>query len=470
MKNLLTTFIILIILMSLISTNITIVDSLNNNRDYYAKIYFFEFVRNTTHILVQKALKLWQEHGNKSYLIFPVYNQLKNRVKSPFDTRTLAFFIYAFMSTGNYAYLKYALRTANDIIKLNLTTNPAYFAWLFQFNRSYMAYAKRLINNIIKDITPSGLPGYNNKTYRLPWDVCSSTLAPLIKMYEYTQNKTYLDTATNVIFSIFKYLANNKTMLLNDGYRINNSKIEIVDNFQRVYSAGLLISNMLYLYLLSKNQTLLMLLKNYVKTIIKYFWMGNHWAYRVYSSGKIMYNYLETNFYKLDYALFLFYHYIERNSAILKIIKQSVNYALQKTRYGLFKHASFTSDGLIYAQLGSFVYLLKFLNLEDAITNRTYSVVNSFLKRYGFVQAVYLEDNIYGYPPYKHFDISEYGPCITFYSTAYMYSSLYLIANTTWMPFPLTYDPNVDLPLYPYFGYPSNSILIQKGQLIIINW
>jgi len=448
-----------------------------DNINVYDPIYFFNFIRNTTDILVQKALKLWMEHGNKSYFIFPVYNQLRNRVEAPFDTKTLPFFIYAFMSTGNYTYLKYAFRTADDIIKLNLTATPYYFAWLSQFgNKSYIEYAKKLTNNIIKDVTPLGLPGYKNKTYRLPWDVCSGTLAPLLKMYDFTKNKTYLTIASKVISAIFKYLVNNKTGLLNDGYKIINGSVKIIDNFQRVYSAGLIISNMLYLYLLSKNQTILSLLKEYVNAVNKYFWTREeivietinfggiiyrrtktieHWAYRVYSNGVKYCDNIETNFFKLDYALLLYYMYIDKNSNLLNRIFVDLNTSIAyNTENYLFGHSPINEEALVYGQFGSLGYLITFLyklGISDFrlwFFNHTFSSINAFMKEFGFVEAV----------DKKVFTIDPYSTKITLWSTAYLYSTLFLI--NSWISFPLTYNPNSDLPKYPYFVYPCKPLSI----------
>jgi len=413
----------------------------------------WEYVVNLTDILASKALRLWNEYGNRSVFLIPRFNQLFN-VSGGYDVTTLPFFIYAFAITGNKTYLKYAFRAADEIIKLDLEIDPAYFLWLSFFNKKYEIYAKGLLNKQLQKITFMGLPS-GNKTYRVPWDVMH-VLSSLLKSYIFDSNKEYLYAARKIIFAIFQYLADQNTMVINDGYKLDRDRVLIVDNFQRVYSAGLLISNMLFLYLLTNDSQVLELLQKYVYAVNKYFWVGDHWAYRVYSNGTHQSVVAETNFYKLDYALLLYHLYIEQNETILTRIINDIKYnILHNSKNYIFTHHSGVSQALVYAQLGSFIYLMKVLNsttkLDEEVlewmSNHINMTFKAFMKEYGLVRTILDVQN---------FPIDSYGPYITLYSTAYLYSLLYYFYPATFWgpaeyPFPLKYDPNSDLPFFLYF-------------------
>lgn len=458
----------------------------------------YQYIKELVDTLFKKYVALKRYMNNDTTLFFPIYNDMSGRVEG-LSIDSLSFFIYAFLVTGNYTYLTYAFRVANDIASLindngilrvvdingrpredaPVMTNyffPILFAWLSNYSPYYLHIAEVLTNAVIKyfispfglpygSVYPSGKPDYS-AVVRIPFRTVG-VIATLSKMYEFTKNETYLHYALNVTFAIFKYLQDKKTGLLYDGYRfyVSNSsenikiRFETHDVFQRVYSAGLLIANMIYLYRLSKNELLLNLLKRYVNSVYKYFWVNDsnghlHWAYRVYTSGKIYWDTIETNVFKLDYALLLYHLFIERNESIVSRIITDINTTIMYDSVNyIFKHAPSREEALIYGQFGSFSYLITLLkqlgyyDFSSWFIKHVYAVFNAFMKKYGIVSSIL---------PEKYNETSSYSPKVTPLSTAYIYSVLYFItqggiwSKVMFVPAPLTYLPNVDIPLIPY--------------------
>ena len=446
------------------------------------------FIRKTVDRLAYGIYLLKKRNNIARTPFFPVYNY-KTHIIEGLTATSIPFYIYAFAITGNFTYLGEAMLSAialeeyinekgilqpfdeNGSIKYTPTSGnlfyPQFFAWLSLFDPHFLDIAKKMTDAVIKyfiseyglpykAIYPDGKP--SKDTVYLPFNVMSC-IALLSKMYEFTLNETYLSTAIKIVLSIFQYLKNPKTGLLHDSYKITNNGIEVKDNFQRVYSAGLIIGNMLYLYLLSGNEKILRLLKDYVQSVKKYFWVVDkegvsHWAYRVYVSGNIAWDTIETNFFKLDYYLLLYYIYVERDPVLLERIITDINSTIAyNSRNYIFTHSPKDFTALIYGQLSSFVYLvtlLKRLGYADFtqwLIKHFYSVVNAFMKEYGFVKSIYVISN----------ETSSYGPLITYHSTAYLYSMLYFTqdypawSHVSLYPFPLTYIPNVDIPYKPYY-------------------
>ena len=441
------------------------------------------YLVNLTECLVSKAFLLRDKYNSSQYLI-PEYNFLTNSIKSA-SPETLMFLLYAYEITKNRNYLACAKKVGFELINQNMTTNPAYFFWLYNLTKVeiFYIYGVKIADITIKEIENISIPHKEEKIYYIPWGIMNARLGPLLESYQITGNKTYLNQALRLMLGLFKYLKNNNTGLLYNSYRFSSGKLKYNEPYTRVYVPGLVITALIYLYIHTGNVKVYQILREYVHSVLTYFWVehkagmyiqkGNelyeeshyiqHWAYRVYvSSGKPAWPTIETNFFKLDYALFLYYMFIERNEEILQRILLDLNTSIKYDAVNsIFRHSLLDLTGLFHGQLGSIIYLITalkkfdFADYTEWIERHFLSVFTAFMKEFGIVYSIRLTNYSPGY----------YNPYLALTSTAYIYSMLKyveiiiegehyasrsrFISNNTIkenLPFPFLYNPNVEIP------------------------
>jgi len=236
--------------------------------------------------------------------------------------------------TGDELYLTQAKQVANTLENIlllddgrSITLHPITKEYSLAYNHevlldvallalidpTYTDLVKKLADNIVeneinadtnlfyKNFLQDGTP--NNPEMYLSYRG-SVGLESLMLAYEVTDDDKYLNQVKKSLLSYWS-TRHNETNLIPSSINAYDKSVE--REFMQQYGAGIFIKLLLHYYYLTDDPEILKIMNDYADAVLKYFWDGKTWNYRVNYDGSILSSVLEANYAKLDDSLILLY-------------------------------------------------------------------------------------------------------------------------------------------------------------------
>jgi hypothetical protein len=251
----------------------------------------------TTFDLLNSGLALYKITGDELYLTQAkqVANILENTLLFD-DGRST---VYLPISK------KYSLAHNQDVLQdvaLLALIDPTYTGLVKKladniFENEINADTNLFYNDFLQDGTPDNSEMY--LSYR-----GSVGLESLMLAYEVTDDEKYLNQVKKSLLSYWD-ARHNETNLIPSSIDAYDKSVE--KEFMQQYGSGIFIKLLLHYYYLTDDPEILKIMDDYADVVLKYFWDGNTWDYRVNYDGSILSSVLEANYAKLDDSLILLY-------------------------------------------------------------------------------------------------------------------------------------------------------------------
>ena len=127
-------------------------------------------------------------------------------------------------------------------------------------------------------------------------------LESLMLAYEVTEDKKYLEKVKKTLLTYWS-IRNSDTNLIPGS--VNTTDLSPDKEFMQQYGAGIFLKLLLHYYYLTDDPEILIIMNTYADAVIKNFWDGHTWNYRVNYDGSILSPVVEGNYAKLDNSLIL---------------------------------------------------------------------------------------------------------------------------------------------------------------------
>ena len=129
-------------------------------------------------------------------------------------------------------------------------------------------------------------------------------LESLLRAYEVTNDEKYLVQVKQTLISYWD-LRDTETNLIPSSVMVNDSTVNY--EYMQQYGAGIFLKLLLHYFYLTNDPEIFTIMVNYNDAVIKNFWDGHTWNYRVHFDGSVLSSLIEGNYAKLDDSLILLY-------------------------------------------------------------------------------------------------------------------------------------------------------------------
>ena len=127
-------------------------------------------------------------------------------------------------------------------------------------------------------------------------------LESLLRAYEVTNDEKYLDQVKQTLVSYWE-LRDSKTNLIPSSVLVKDSTVNY--EYMQQYGSGIFLKLLLHYFYLTNDPEIFTIMTIYHDSVIKNFWDGHTWNYRVHFDGSVVSPLIEGNYAKLDDSLIL---------------------------------------------------------------------------------------------------------------------------------------------------------------------
>ena len=284
------------------------------------------------------------KHGNDGSLFIKesFFKNSNNFLTVAYDTNSSRYLNHAsfellnsglhlYQITGDELYLDQA-RSVADVIEsklvykdriwtyapLSKTLDPANHqqllmdvAILSSIDSEYVQLTKKIADRIITyEIDPNTNLFYSHMArdgsafypdMNMSYDG-SVGLESLLRAYEVINDEKYLDQVKQTLVSYWE-LRDTKTNLIPSSVLVKDSTVNY--EYMQQYGAGIFLKLLLHYFYLTSDPEIFTIMTIYHDAVIKNFWDGHTWNYRVNFDGSVASSLIEGNYAKLDDSLIL---------------------------------------------------------------------------------------------------------------------------------------------------------------------